>query len=72
MSIRQNVLEKIGGVKLSMNKLPKKASSYFGENTFSISVIKKHISKNTFTAFRRWLDEGKTISMKDADEIAKA
>jgi len=72
MSIRQDILEKIGGIKLSMEKLPKKASSYFGENTFSISVIKKHISKKTFTAFRRWLDEGKTISMKEADEIAKA
>ena len=72
MSIRQNILEKIGGVKLSMEKLPRKASSYFGENTFSISVIKNHISKKTFASFRRWLDEGKTITMKEADEIAKA
>ncbi|MCK4401082.1 glutamine synthetase III [bacterium] len=55
-----------------MDKLPKKASSYFGENTFSISVIKKHISKKTFAAFRHWLDEGKIISMKEADEMAKA
>ncbi|MDO9464478.1 MAG: glutamine synthetase III [bacterium] len=72
MSIRQDVLEKISGVKLSVEKLPKRVSNYFGENTFSISVIKKHISKKTFASFRRWLDEGKTISMKEADEIANA
>ncbi|MFH1904424.1 MAG: glutamine synthetase III [bacterium] len=72
MSIRQDILEKICGVELSMEKLPRKVSSYFGENTFSIPVIKKHISKKTFESFRRWLDEGKIISMKEADEIAKA
>jgi len=72
MSIRQDILGKISGVKLNMEKLPKKVSGYFGENTFSISVIKKHISKKTFESFKRWLDEGKIISKKEADEIAEA
>ncbi len=72
MSIRQDVLGKISGVKLNVEKLPKKVSSYFGKNTFSIPVIKKHISKKTFESFKRWLDEGKIISKKEADEIANA
>ena len=72
MSIRQDILKEIDGVNFSVKKLPKKVSSYFGENTFSISIMKKRINKRTFASFRRWLDDGKTISVKEADEIAGA
>ncbi|MDD5568286.1 MAG: glutamine synthetase III [Candidatus Omnitrophica bacterium] len=51
---------------------PKKVSSYFGENTFSIETMQKHLSKETFEAFKTWMAEGKTISMEQANEIANA
>jgi glutamine synthetase len=72
MGIRQELLSKIKGVELSKIEHPKKVSSYFGENTFSIETMQKHVSKNTFSAFKAWLNEGKTISLTQANEIAKA
>jgi len=71
MSIRQKVLFKIKSVELD-KELPKKVSSYFGENTFSLDTMKKHISKPTFEAFKRWMSEGVTISIEQANEIADA
>ncbi|MCX5710066.1 MAG: glutamine synthetase III, partial [Candidatus Omnitrophica bacterium] len=53
-------------------ELPKKVSAYFGENTFSMETLKKHISKDTFEAFKNWLNDGKTISLEQANEIANA
>lgn len=72
MGVRQKLLFKIKSVKLDKVDLPKKVSSYFGENTFSISTMKKYISKPTFEAFQRWLSEGVTIDIKQANEIADA
>jgi glutamine synthetase len=72
MSIRQKVLFKIKSVKFEKTGLPKKVSSYFGENTFSISTMQKHISKGTFEAFKRWMSGGATISLEQANEIAGA
>ncbi|PIQ89269.1 MAG: glutamine synthetase type III [Candidatus Omnitrophica bacterium CG11_big_fil_rev_8_21_14_0_20_42_13] len=72
MGIRQELLFKIRSTELVKNDLPKKASSYFGENTFSIPTMKKHISKKTFDAFTAWLEEGKQISLSQANEIAEA
>lgn len=72
MSIRQKVLFKITGAKLEKNNSPNKVSSYFGENTFSMETMKKHISKSTFEAFKTWMSEGKTISLVQANEIANA
>ena len=72
MSIRQELLLKIASVDFAKNVTPKKISSYFGENTFSASTMREHISKGTFEAFQRWLSEGVTISMTQADEIAEA
>jgi len=72
MSIRQKVLFKIKSVELDKVSLPKKVSSYFGENTFSIETMQKHLSKETFEAFKTWMDEGKTISLEQANEIANA
>ncbi|MDP3789649.1 MAG: glutamine synthetase III [Candidatus Omnitrophota bacterium] len=63
---------KIKSVDFPKNGSPKKVSSYFGENTFSISAMRKHISKSTFAAFERWLSDGVTISKEQADEIANA
>ena len=71
MGIRQEVLFKIKSVKLE-RRAPKKVSSYFGENTFSMSTTQRHVSKSTFMAFKRWMSEGVTISRKQADEIAEA
>ncbi len=72
MSIRQNVLFKIKSLELDKVKVPKKVSTYFGQNTFSMETMQKHISKNTFEAFKTWISEGKTISLAQANEIAGA
>ncbi|MFA5157388.1 MAG: glutamine synthetase III [Candidatus Omnitrophota bacterium] len=72
MSIRQKALFKIKSVDFGKVEAPKKVSSYFGENTFSVSTMRKYISEPTFAAFKRWLSEGTTIDIKQANEIADA
>ncbi|MDD5432407.1 MAG: glutamine synthetase III [Candidatus Omnitrophica bacterium] len=72
MSIRQEVLFKIKNIDLDKNNHSKKVSSYFGENTFSVETMRKHISKNTFDAFKSWMSEGVIISLQQANEIADA
>jgi len=72
MSIRQKVLFKIKSIELNKITAPKKVSSYFGENTFKLETMQKHISKATFNAFKLWMSEGKTISLAQANEIADA
>jgi len=72
MSIRQEVLFKIKSVDLPKVENPKKISSYFGENTFNMETMQKHISKETFNAFKEWLSEGKIITIEQANEIAGA
>lgn len=72
MSVRQEALFRIKGVELQKNDSPQKVSGYFGENTFSIETMQKHIPKQTFNAFKLWISEGKTISLEQANEIADA
>ena len=72
MGIRQEILLKIKSVDLEKKDAPKRVSGYFGENTFSTSTMQKHISKKTFEAFKRWMSEGVTITIEQADEIADA
>jgi glutamine synthetase len=72
MGLRQKVLFKIKNVELEKIESPKKVSSYFGENTFSMAAMEKHISKGTFEAFKAWIWEGKIISLEQANEIANA
>ena len=72
MSIREKVLFKIKSVEFTKTELPKKVSSYFGENTFNLSIMQKYISKPTLGAFKRWMSEGAIISMEQANEIADA
>jgi len=72
MSVRQKVLFKIKAVDLDKVEVPKKVSTYFGVNTFSMETMQKHISKDTFEAFKTWMSEGKTISLAQANEIADA
>jgi len=72
MSIRQKVLFKIKSIELDKITAPKKVSTYFGENTFKLETMQKHISKNTFEAFKLWMSEGKTITLAQANEIANA
>ncbi|MDD5130410.1 MAG: glutamine synthetase III [Candidatus Omnitrophica bacterium] len=72
MSIRQKVLFKIKSLELDKVEAPKKVSTYFGQNTFSMEAMEKHISKGTFEAFQTWISEGKTISLVQANEIADA
>jgi len=72
MSVRQKVLFKIQSVELDKVKAPKKVSSYFGENTFGMENMRKHISKQTFETFKVWMSEGKTITLEQANEIADA
>ena len=73
MAIRQNLLFEIKGVDLEKGKgIPKKVSSYFGENTFSLETMRKYITKPTFDAFKRWMSGGTTITLAQANEIADA
>jgi len=72
MSVRQKVLFKIKSVDLEKAASPKRISSYFGENTFNLSTMQKHISKSTFEAFKNWMSEGAIISIEQANEIADA
>jgi glutamine synthetase len=71
MSIREEVLFRIKSVDLEKKVEPENVSSYFGENTFSVSTMKEHISESTFNAFKRWMSEGVIISMDQANEIAE-
>jgi len=70
MSIRQEALFKIKSVDLEKISNPKKVSAYFGENTFGLDTMRRHISKATFEAFKAWMSEGKTITLAQANEIA--
>lgn len=72
MSVRHEVLFRIKGVALEKASSPKKVSAYFGENTFSMETMKKHVSKATLEAFKAWMSEGKTINLAQANEIADA
>lgn len=72
MAIRQEALFKVKSIDLEKQKSFKKVSSYFGENTFSVETMQKHISKATFNAFKRWMTEGVTITLEQANEIANA
>jgi glutamine synthetase len=72
MNIRQEILRSIETKSFPEVKKFKKVSSYFGENTFSVPTMKKHISKKTFEAFEAWMEEGKQISLAQANEIADA
>ncbi|MFA5143094.1 MAG: glutamine synthetase III [Candidatus Omnitrophota bacterium] len=72
MNVRQKVLFDIKSIDLPKSDSRKKVSSYFGENTFGLSTMQKHISKNTFEAFRRWMAEGAIITLEQANEIADA
>jgi glutamine synthetase len=72
MSIRQEILLKIKGAQLDKIGPPRKVSSYFAEDTFGIEVMRGHVSKKTFEAFKLWIAEGKTISLSQANEIAGA
>jgi glutamine synthetase len=72
MGIRQELLVKIKSVDLVKNESPKKVSSYFGANTFNLETMQKHISKDTLEAFKVWMNEGKTITLEQANEIAGA
>jgi glutamine synthetase len=72
MGIRKEVLLKIKSIDLDKKTEFKKASEYFGENTFSAAVMEKTISKETLSAFNRWQAEGKVITIEAANEIAGA
>ena len=72
MAIRQKVLFKIKGIELEKQKSFKKVSSYFGENTFGVEAMRRHISGKTFSAFKRWMNEGIIITLDQANEIANA
>jgi len=72
MNIRQEILRSIETKPFPEIKKFKKVSGYFGESTFSIPTMKKHISKRTFEAFEAWMEEGKQISLVQANEIADA
>ena len=72
MAVRQDALFRIKGIELKKIESPKKVSSYFGENTFDLDTMHKYISSETFKAFKKWMSEGVTITIDQANEIANA
>ncbi|MBP7056184.1 MAG: glutamine synthetase III [Candidatus Omnitrophica bacterium] len=72
MSVRQEALFRIKSVDITKVDKPRNASTYFGENTFTIEKMQEHVSKATLDAFKRWMNEGVTISIEQANEIADA
>ena len=72
MNVRHSVLKNIGSVELAKENQPKKVTSYFGVNTFSHAEMQKRVSKKTMDSFKLWLNEGKSINEKEANEIAEA
>ncbi|MDP2927245.1 MAG: glutamine synthetase III [Candidatus Omnitrophota bacterium] len=72
MSIRQKLLFKVKSIELKKIVAPLKVSTYFGQDTFGIEIMRKHVSQKTFEAFKIWISEGKTISLAQANEIANA
>lgn len=72
MSIRQEALYNVKGVALEKIESHRKVSDYFGENTFNMETMQRHISQSTFEAFKAWLSEGRLISLEQANEIADA
>lgn len=72
MSIKEKVLFRINSVDFDKKESFPKVSAYFGENTFNAAVMRKHILPATFEAFQRWLSDGITINMDQANEIAGA
>lgn len=72
MAIRQEALFKIKSIDIEKQKSFKRVSGYFGENTFNIETMQKHISKKAFDAFKLWMNEGVTITLDQANEIADA
>lgn len=72
MAVRQEAIFRIKSKELRKVESIRKVSSYFGENTFSMETMQKHISKETFEAFKSWLSEGRIITLAQANEIADA
>ncbi len=72
MSVRQEALFRIKSTDMPKAFEPKSVSSYFGENTFTIETMQEHVSKTTLEAFKRWMNEGVTITLDQANEIADA
>ena len=72
MNLRQKLLFKVKSIELKKIVSPAKVSSYFGQDTFSLEVMRKHVSQKTLEAFKIWIAEGKTISLAQANEIANA
>lgn len=72
MAVRQDALFNIKSVDFKKIETPKKSSSYFGENTFNVETMQKFISKETLEAFKTWQNEGKVITLDQANEIANA
>jgi len=72
MNLRQKLLFKVKGIELKKIVSPLKVSRYFGQDTFGIEVMRKHISQKTFAAFKAWISEGEIINLAQANEIANA
>jgi len=72
MNLRQKLLFKVKGIELKKIVAPKRVSTYFGQDTFGIEIMRKHVSQKTLQAFKVWISEGKTISLAQANEIANA
>ncbi len=72
MSTRKEVTHMIGSIEIPVKKEVKKVSEYFGENTFSDSVMKVKVSLKTYNAYKDWQSKGDVITSAQADEIAGA
>jgi len=71
MKIRQEILLKMKSVDSDKKDVPKKVSSYFGENTFSILTMQKHISKKTRNAneMAKLLEKAKEVHHEERAKL---
>ena len=72
MNTRKEVLSRINSKTIEKKETTTRPIESFGINTFSEPIMKKMLSEKTFRAFKVWQNEGKAISPKEADEIARA
>jgi glutamine synthetase len=49
---------------------PRKASEYFAENVFDLPKMERHLSKEAYKLVKQAIEEGKSLTRKDADLVA--
>ena len=69
-NLRFKALEMALSRKASIFKAPKKASEYYGELTFSKSVMREYLPRESFDQVSYAIEYGEQIDRKTADQVA--